>query len=243
MYRMLRMKRPTRIVPDTIQDFDWVPFLLQNFDPEEPRDDKGKWVGIGIPDPSDSDLSVSARKWIKGSSKIQKDITKLIRDPEAKVKGEDARNILGAIHHRGESAPELHRGMWWAAGDEHSAEAFTGKLTKGSHIDFPVSSFSSDRGQAERFASPADGNLISASVMITVQPGSNALDISNIISQESQKELISGGRYEIVSVGTNPVSQALIDQYKEMGFDAELKRLQDNVSSNIAVVLRQVNSL
>src|SRR5258707_6197743 len=49
MYRMLRMKRPVRIVPDTIQDFNWAPFLLalRNFDPDQPRDPDGKWTSGG----------------------------------------------------------------------------------------------------------------------------------------------------------------------------------------------------
>ena len=91
------------------------------------------------------------------------------------------------------------------------------------------------------FSPPADGRETGTSVLITVEPGAQAFDIASGGGQAFQKEQITGGRYEVVSVATRPVPQATLDGYRQMGLSTD--RLLANADRNYAVTLRQVQGV
>lgn len=203
----------------------------------------GKTAGH-LPDPPDAELRASLLSWVKSwknSGRIQRDMTRLIRNPDAAA-SPDARNILGALQHRAQPSPVLWRGMWWAPGDPKAAR-FLGKLKEGGTIDLPVASFSADKEVTGAFAHPADGRECGASVLITVEAGARAYDIAGAGVQAFQAEQVTGGRFEVVSVGVNPIPQDTITGYEAMGLTEGLARLRANAAKNYAVTLRQVQGV
>ena len=99
---------------------------------------------------------------------------------------------------------EVYRGMLL---NKKDAESFLAQVYNGT-VDIGVSSFTTAQNVAETFsgarffeAPNEELNTIlngRTSVMITVEPGSRGVDISNVSDLHYEKEVVSGGRYTVL---------------------------------------------
>lgn len=117
---------------------------------------------------------------------------------ERALDGEDdavGKAMLRALRRESPDAPTLFRGEW--RGD--AREAILGRYAPDTVFDLRMSSFTADRGTAERFATWGEGQVEDpVEVIFTLRSGSRAVPIENLSFHWHERERYTGGRFRVL---------------------------------------------
>lgn len=202
----------TVLVDELVGTLDRIADLVggERFDPDQPRDTKGRWTDIpGVSelidaardvaaklnkgkkldenDPTEATLARAIEGWARGGG-LKAEVTRAIReDPTGHSAGAQFARAVAAAP---ADAPQLYRGMAHVAPEEIPAEGDT--------FDLEPTSFTRDRAMAERFSTPDHMAADRFIVRTRVAKGSRALRIDqHAAGFEFEREHVGMGRYRV----------------------------------------------
>ena len=159
--------------------------------------------------------------------KIQSDILKALAgkdNVDAKAKA-----IARAFQEQSEDAPQLFRGLSWNTTDPYDKpqwDAMKAILDQGpgAKFDLPPSSFSEGEEWPNKFMAMKEGPN-SRNMKIILQGGSRGLNIEDLGVKQGEQEWLTGGRFELVSMGKHGNSfNIVVKQVAELDQGIQLKQ-------------------
>lgn len=156
---------------------------------------------------SDKDAHEAAKTWTEsfrhtgsGTDKDFSDELKRSQTGKGEAKttpgAKKAHHFLRAVHERStKQSGSLHRGM-------ALTPAQLKKFGEGKHVDIPVSSWSKDQAQAQRFGYDRGAKK---GVVLHTASGAKGWDISKHSASGVEKEVVTGGRFHVDRVVGNHV--------------------------------------
>jgi len=162
-------------------------------------------------------LDEAITNWKTGNSiarqKIQNDVIKALTGNGSNVDAK-AKAIARAFQEESEDAPQLFRGLSWNINDSFDKpqwEAMKAVLDKGvgGQFDLPPSSFSEGEEWPSKFMEMKQGDN-TRKMKIILQGGSRGLNIEDLGPKQNELEWLTGGRFEVVSMGKHGNSFNLV---------------------------------
>jgi hypothetical protein len=172
--------------------------VLVKYSEDQPRDADGRFgEGSGSPVLTGA-LGKAADYWIEGSVDVRHALAAgHVIAGESPKSISAGRALAAAVVETGGPAPELYRGICRSGDDPHELDSLT-NLKPGATFNGNLASWSSDQNIAKDFG----GLFGDPRFLLKLEGGAQGLDLGDH-SVMSQKEWITDGRFEVVSVDRN----------------------------------------
>ncbi|MGA2502000.1 MAG: hypothetical protein ABSH20_30020, partial [Tepidisphaeraceae bacterium] len=170
--------------------------VLVKYSEDQPRDEHGEWTSGSGPTYTGA-LGKVVDSWVEGSVNIRQALSTgraVSGDPKSLSEG---KAVVAAVAEHGTSTPDLYRGVCRSGEDPHELDGLAA-LKPGDTFNGNVASWSSDKEIAKDFG----GLFGEPRFLIRLEAGAHGLDLGTHAVM-GQKEWITDGRFEVVSVDRN----------------------------------------